>query len=190
MNPELEGLISAAKSVAEDARVLFGDLNEAQLNWQPDAESWSVGLCLEHLIKTNDELLGAVEPHVAGAHRKTIFEQLALGSGFFGNYVLKAVQPETKAKIKAPKVFRPETSNVNADVVERFVANQQKIIALMKRSAQLDLQKTIVTSPVAPVVVYSLWHAFKIVVTHERRHFRQAQNVMNLSEFPKKLIDG
>lgn len=186
MNPELNTLITAAKSVAEDARELFGNLSEAQLNWQPNAESWSVGACLEHLIKTNDEMLGAAQSHIDGTHKKTILERLALGSNYFGNYILKAVQPENKSKGKAPKVFRPIASNVSADVVERFVANQQKIIELMKASDKLDLEKTIVTSPAASFVTYSLFNAYKIVVTHERRHFRQAQNVMKLPEFPKE----
>lgn len=184
MNPELKGLIEAAKSVSEDARRLFGGLSETQLNWQPNAESWSVGLCLEHLIKTNEEILGAVESHVGGKHKKTIFERLALGSNYFGNYVLKAVQPENKGKLKAPKVFRPTASSVGADVVERFVENQQKVVKLMEASGNLDLEKTIITSPVAPFIVYSLWNAYKIVVTHERRHFRQAQNVMEMEGFP------
>ncbi len=185
MNPELKSLIVAAKSVAEDARTLFGGLSEAQLNWQPNAESWSVGLCLEHLIKTNEELFDAAESHIKGIHKKTIFERLALGSNYFGNYALKAVQPENKSKIKAPKVFRPTASSVSADVVERFAENQQKVIDLMQASAKLDLEKTIITSPVAPFIVYSLFNAFKIVVTHERRHFRQAQNVMELGDFPR-----
>lgn len=186
MNPELNGFITAAKSIAYDAQTLFGGLSEAQLNWQPDPESWSVGACLEHLIKTNDEMLGAVESHITGAHRKTIFERLALGSNYFGNYVLKAVQPENKNKLKAPKVFRPAASDVAADVVDRFIENQERVIELMRRSERLDLEKTIITSPAARFITYSLFNAYKIVVTHERRHFRQAQNVMELPGFPKE----
>jgi hypothetical protein len=185
MNPELKSLIVAAGSVAEDARAFFGGLDERQLNWQPDVKSWSVGLCLEHLIKTNEELLAAVESHIKGTHRKTIFERLAIGSSCFGKYVLKASQPETKNKITAPKVFRPVQSSVNADVVERFVANQNKVIETMAASENLDLEKTMVTSPVAPFIVYSLWYVYKIIVSHERRHFRQARNVTQTEGFPQ-----
>lgn len=185
MNTELNGFIAAAKSIAYDARTLFGGLSERQLNWQPDPTSWSVGLCLEHLIKTNGEMLGRVEMRIAGSRKETIFEKLGAGSNFFGNYILKAVQPENRSKIKAPKVFRPTQSNVGADIVEKFIANQQKIIELMQRSEKLDLQKTIVASPAAGFVTYSLFNVYKIVVTHERRHFRQAQNVMQSPEFPK-----
>jgi hypothetical protein len=185
MNTELNGFIAAAKSIAYDAKTLFGGLSERQLNWQPNPESWSVGLCLEHLIKTNDEILDAVKSHIENTHKKTIFERLALGSNFFGNYILKAVQPENKSKLKAPKAFKPASSDVGADVVDKFVANQQRIIELMRASDKIDLEKTIIASPAASFITYSLFNAYKIVVTHERRHFRQAQNVMELPEFPK-----
>jgi hypothetical protein len=183
INPQLNGFIAAAESISADAQTLFGGLSEEQLNWQPNQETWSAGQCLEHLIKTNDEMLSAVEGHVNGTHRKTIFEQFAVGSKYFGNYVLKAVQPENKNKLKAPKIFRPAASSVDAGIVEKFVENQRKLIDLMHRSENLDLAKTIVTSPVASFVTYSLFDAYKIVVTHERRHFRQAQNVMKLKDF-------
>ena len=185
MNPELNGLIAAARSVSYDARTLFGKLNATQLNWQPDAQSWSVGLCLEHLIKTNGEILTTFENHVAGRHRKSVFERLPYLPRFFGGQISKAVQPENRSKYRAPKVFNPASSDVSADVVDRFVANQQKIIELLQASEKLDLHKTIVTSPAARFIVFSLFDAYKILITHERRHFRQAQNVMQIENFPK-----
>lgn len=183
-NPALNGFIRAAKSISADAKIIFGGLSEEQLNWQPNVETWSAGLCLEHLMKTNGEMLGAIDNHINGSHRKTVFERFALGSKYLGSYVLKAVQPENKTKLTAPKIFRPIMSNVDAHVVEKFVENQAEIIALMEKSERLDLEKTIVTSPVASFITYSLFNAYKIVVTHERRHFRQAQNVMKLKDFP------
>lgn len=186
MNSELNGFITAAKSIAYDAETLFGGLSERQLNWQPNAESWSVGLCLEHLIKTNEKMLGAVKSHIEKPHKKTIFEKLSVGSNFFGNYILKAVQPENKTRLKAPKAFKPAASNVSADIVDKFIANQQQVIELMRASENLDLARTIITSPAARFVTYSLFDAYKIAVTHERRHFRQAQNVMQLPDFPKE----
>ena len=185
MNSELNGLIAAARSISYDAQTLFGKLNEIQLNWQPNPESWSVGLCFEHLIKTNNEILGTFESHVTGAHRRTVFERLPYLSRFFGEQILKAVQPENRSKRRAPRAFTPTGSSVAADVVEKFVANQQKIIELMQASHKLDLHKTIVTSPAARFIVFSLFDAYKILITHERRHFRQAQNVMQIEGFPK-----
>lgn len=185
MNPDLKGFIAAAESVGRDARTMFGNLNERQLNWQPNAKSWSVGLCLEHLIKTNNQILASIQPRVSGDYQTTIFERLAIGSTFFGKFILKASQPENKRKNKAPKVFAP-TNQISANVVARFTENQEKVVALMQASEKLDLEKTIITSPVARFVTYSLWYAYKIIVTHERRHFAQAACVMKNPDFPDK----
>ncbi len=188
MNPDLSSLIAAARSIGVDAKTFFGGLDERQLNWKPNQKSWSVGQCLEHLIVTNRELLRAVKTHVDGTHRKTIFERWAFGSGYFGGYVLKAVQPENPRKSNAPKVFRPTRSRISGDVVERFTAQQAEAARLMEQSAELDLEKTIVTSPVARFVTYSMLDAFKILVNHERRHFRQAKNLMKMPDFPESSL--
>ena len=49
----------------------------------------------------------------------------------------------------------------------------------------LNHDKTIMSSPVSNMVVYSLKNACTILANHEERHYNQAMNVMNLKEFPK-----
>jgi hypothetical protein len=44
----LTGYGDEAEIIAGDAQILFGHLNKQQLNWKPDADSWSVGQSLEH----------------------------------------------------------------------------------------------------------------------------------------------
>ena len=185
MNLELSGLINAADSIAEDAPKMFGALSEAQLNWKPDAETWSVGQCLDHLIVSNNQVPNIVGAHIDGTHRKTIFERLPFAPKFFGEQIYKAVRPESKRKIKAPRGFHPTSSNVSNDVVARFVDSQRETIEWMRRSEKLDLHKTVVTSHLSKFVTYTMFDCYRIVITHSRRHFRQAQNVMNLSEFPR-----
>lgn len=185
MNPEIQGFINAARSAADDAKALFGGLSERQLNWKPNAESWSVGQCLNHLIVTNELEFPAIEAALKNGYRNPFWGRIGFLPGYFGKMVLTAVQPENPKKWKAPKIFRPTQSAVSADIVNEFVANQQKTISLMQASENLDLTKTIIVSPISSFVTYSLFDTYKILITHERRHFRQAQNVMQLPEFPK-----
>jgi hypothetical protein len=44
----------------------------------------------------------------------------------------------------------------------------------------------IITSPFASVMVYILLDAFRLIVAHERRHFAQAQRVMEADGFPRR----
>ena len=185
MNPDLSSLIAAARSIGVDAQTFFGNLDERQLNWKPNQKSWSVGQCLEHLIVTNGELSATIKKRVDDTYQPTIFERMAFGSKYFGSRVIKTVQPENPNKIKAPKIFRPAHSQISGDVVQRFAAQQTEVVQLMTKSAALDLEKTIVASPVARFVTYSMLDAFKILVNHERRHFRQAKNLMKMPDFPE-----
>ena len=103
----------------------------------------------------------------------------------FGSLVLGAVQPQAKRKLKADPRFLPSSSAIGSDIIARFVSHQADIIAHMQKTAGVPLRKVIVTSPVASFVTYSLYDAYRIIVTHERRHMAQARRVMEHAQFPR-----
>lgn len=49
-------IISEYEKVSEDVQKNFGGLSAEQINWKPRADSWSIGQCLDHLIKSNEAL--------------------------------------------------------------------------------------------------------------------------------------
>ena len=181
---ELGALLEELGAVTEDARRVFGGLSAAQLNWKPSPERWSVGQCFDHLIKTNRTFFPDMERIAAGTHRASLWGRVSPLSGFFGRMILKSLDPEKGRKTKAPRVFRPASSDVSADVIEQFAAHQRELTALMRATAGRDLARTIVTSPVSPLATYSLLDAYRIVVAHERRHLRQARRVTKTPGFP------
>ena len=52
------------------------------------------------------------------------------------------------------------------------------------RTEHLDLEKIVITSPAAGVVIYSLMDAYRLIVVHEQRHFQQAKRVTEETGFP------
>src|ERR1700758_3359195 len=40
--------------------VLTAGLSVPALNWQPDPHSWSIGQCMDHLVRTNEAVLAAM----------------------------------------------------------------------------------------------------------------------------------
>ncbi len=181
---ELEGLVAELQRVASDAVEVFGRLSAAQLNWKPSAEQWSVGQCFDHLIVTNRCFLPDMERVAAGTYRPSLWGRVSPLSGFFGRFILKALDPERGRRTKAPRVFEPARSDVAADIVERFASHQEELAALMRATAGADLRGLKVTSPVSPVATYSLLDAYRIVVAHERKHFEQARRVTQGEGFP------
>lgn len=103
--------------------------------------------------------------------------------GIFGPLVVKAVSPGTARKTKNPKILDPAASNIPAGIVEQFLATQEKIAKVIDASGDIDIEKTIMTSPVAKFVTYSLLDGFRITVYHTERHLAQAKRVMATEGF-------
>jgi DinB superfamily len=183
---ELSGQLEELKAIGEEARETFGGLSRRQLNWRPGAEQWSVGQCFEHLIKTNQSFFPTLERLARGERKSGTWERLSPFSGFFGKMVLKSLAPESVRKFKAPRGLLPSSSDVDAAVIEQFAAHQGELAGLMKATGNLDLKRTVVTSPISGFVTYSLLDAFRIVVMHERRHFAQARRVTESEAFPRQ----
>ena len=181
---EVDRLVAELGEVARDAEEVFGGLSAAQLNWKPSAEQWSVGQCFDHLIVTNRCFVPDIERVAAGTYRSSAWARVSPLSGFFGRFILKALDPEKGRKTRAPRVFEPTQSDVAADVIRRFAAHQEELSARMRATAGADLRGLKVTSPVSPVATYSLLDAYRIVVAHERKHFEQARRVARSAGFP------
>ncbi len=69
-------------------------------------------------------------------------------------------------------------------MIDDFVDQQTRIVEKMKGTEHLDLEKIIITSPVAAAITYSLMDAYRIIVVHEARHFEQAKRVTEEAAFP------
>jgi hypothetical protein len=182
---EIERLVRELEAVGREAREVFGGLSAAQLNWKPSAGQWSVGQCFDHLITTNLCFFPDFGKVAAGEYRSGLWARVSPFSGFVARFILGALDPEKGRKIKAPRVFRPASSDVGADVIPRFVKNLSEAAALMRATEGADLRRTMLTSPVSPVATYSLLDAYRIIVAHARKHFEQARRVTEAEGFPQ-----
>jgi hypothetical protein len=182
---ELSALLGDLDALSDEAQREFGGLSAAQLNWKPDARQWSVGQCFEHLIRTNESFVPVLEQLSRGEWKPSAWQRLSPLSRFFGGLVLKAVSPDSGRKAKSPSGFKPSESDIEADIVRRFTEHQTRLAGLMRANEGLDLERIIVTSPVAAVATYSLLDAYRIMVAHERRHYAQARRVTQTEGFPR-----
>jgi hypothetical protein len=186
MNEQLDKLIRNAETIVDEARSSFGGLSATQLNWKPSAERWSIAQCFDHLISANKGYLPIIEDVRTGTRKTTFWERLPVLPGLAGKLLIKSLDPASTRKIKAPKRFEPAQSDISANVIDDFAAQQEKLIEGMKATGHLDLEKIVVTSPAvaAGFVTYSLLDAYRIIVVHEQRHFQQAKRVTDERGFP------
>src|SRR5215211_2806019 len=148
-------LIAATDSIAAETNTTFGHFTPSQLNWKPSSERWSVAQCFDHLLTANEGFFPAIDNVLAGKKR-TFWETLPLLPALGGKLLIKAVEPASTRKFKAPKMFQPAQSDVSASVINDFVEQQAQIIEKMKATEHLDLEKIVITSPVTAVITYSL----------------------------------
>lgn len=174
----IKSAISDLHSIADDVRDSFGQLNGEQLNRKPDTESWSVAQCLDHLITINSLYFPIFEKLRAGKVTATFLEKYSPFSGFFGRMLIKSMMPENPKKMKTSKKAYPSASEIDAGIVERFGSHQDELADhIAKISPDVELS-TVITSPLAGFVTYSLDDCLTMLVVHEQRHVLQAKRVM------------
>jgi hypothetical protein len=184
ISEDLSGLIYTACAITDETRAGFGGLTAQQLNWKPGADQWSVAQCFDHLITTNGAYFPIFEKVLSGKKKNTFWESAPWLPTLWGRALIKAVDPESKRKLKAPKVFHPSSGSVDGAVIRRFIDQQNQVIRYMKATENLDAEKIIISSPVTKLVTYSLMDAYRIIITHEKRHLLQAKRVSETEGFP------
>jgi hypothetical protein len=179
----MNNIINEIEKVTAEAQKNFGGLSAAQLNWKPAPESWSVGQCLEHLIKTNTAMFSALDAVANGSHANSFWENYSPFTGFLGGYLAKSMMNYDK-KFKAPSKEIIPPSEIAADVVSQFAKHNEVVAAKIDAVKNADMQKTVLTSPFMSLMTYKLSDALTIIVEHEKRHVQQAMRVMAMEGFP------
>jgi len=170
--------------VSQAAEQHFRPLSKAQLNWKPSADKWSIAQCLDHLIRTNEGYLEQFEQIKTGQKQHSLWERMPFLPTFFGNFLLKAVDPANQQKVPAPKHFRPARSHFPPEVLDNFLAHNRTVIRSMEQLPADRLRQYRLTSPASPVLTLRLDQAVKLIPMHEQRHLQQALRVMEAEGFP------
>lgn len=185
MSDRIDQVVNDLKNIAEDSLAVFGSLSAMQLNWKSEQKSWSVAQCFDHLITTHSLYFPLFERLATGDSKSSFWERMSPLSGFFGRFLINSMRPENVKKMKTTAKAQPSSSEIDAGIIERFCEHQNAIIEHLKKlPADIDLSRTIVTSPLLGVVTYSLDATLTILVVHCQRHFGQAKSVTESVGFP------
>jgi hypothetical protein len=177
-------LLVRLDSIQQKSQKNFGALTESQLNWKPSPENWSIGQCLEHLVKTNKTYFATFDRILSGDHRLSFFQKVNPFKKAIGAMMVRTLGPQVQKKFTAPKMFEPSSSNITPSIVNDFSIHQESVKIYFKRLTAIEPSKIYIASPVSPLFVYSLEDALKIIAGHEERHLNQAENVLQHSNFP------
>ncbi len=169
---QLENTIQNHINFAEELKIIPID----KLNHKNTTESWSILECIEHLCLYGDYYLPEIEVRIS---KSKYSSDENFKSGILGNYFAKSMLP--KEKIKKMKTFKdknPVGSKLDKDTLDRFIAQQQKMIELLNKSKKISLNKTKTSISISKFIKLRLGDTFQFVINHDIRHIIQVEKLM------------
>jgi hypothetical protein len=184
---DLEVLRAGIAGVIAQAKAVAGGLTDAQFNWKPSPDRWSVAQCLKHLALTGG---------MAAANQETAIGELRAKdrrsdgpysyrglAAKMGNMLMKSVEPPVQKKFKtAKKVFPAEHHDRDA-LLGEFVRVHERLGANLDAAKGLDVGSVSVGLPV-PLFRIALGQSLAFEIAHARRHLWQAEQVRAAPGFP------
>lgn len=167
------------------AQALLRDLDEEQLNWRPDEQSWSIAQCLDHLNVTSRVYLAPMLQAIEEARRKGSARKGPIRPGFFGRWFVATMEPPPKRKLPAPRKIVPAVRKNKAELIEDWRRAQAELDAVLRDASGIDLNGTRFVNPFISLIRFSVGTGFQVLAAHERRHLWQAGQVRERAEFPQ-----
>ena len=180
----IEQVLQKGKEAKEKVSASFPGMSFEQINWKPSAKSWSIGQCLDHLINADSSYFPTFNEIVDGNYKISFWEKYSPFTKVSGNFFKDHLQEQVKRKMKAPKVFKPAASNITTGIFDRYYKNLESLLGYIAKCRNVDLDKTIITSPALSIVTYNLRDVFHFLLQHEHRHINQAIRVKMSEGFP------
>jgi hypothetical protein len=170
---------------AADARAvaLARDLTIGQLNWKPGPHAWSVGQCLEHLSISNEVYIGPMMESLGRPPTGPVDE---VTPGWFGRWFLRTyIEPATQRKrARAPRKIVPVATQVDASILDRFIASNAKVRDVIARARDHDVNRVRFRNPFVPLIRFTVGTGLQIIARHNHRHLLQGERVRQMANFP------
>ena len=169
-------LIAELQASDQRAIALARGLTTEQLNWKPRPESWSVGQCLEHLCISGELYLPPIAAALKNQPRSPV-ERIT--PGWFGAWFIRsyiAPSPHTK-KARAPRKITPVLSSIEPSILDRFLAMNREVRAIIERAQPYDVNRIRFVNPFIPIIRFTVGTGLEIISKHEMRHLLQAEKV-------------
>lgn len=152
-------------------------LSDAQLNYKPDAESWSVAECVEHLTISENNIFGIVQMTLENDPDPSMRSEVGMTDDQLVGMITSREQ-----KVKTREEFEPsgKFGDYNATLAA-FKEKRKSNLDFVKNTDQ-DLRNRYFDFPFGKVDAYQV---ILFMSGHVTRHTDQIKEVMASDGFPK-----
>jgi len=167
----------------EKAKSLTASLSAAQMNWQPQPGKWSIAQNLDHLNR-GERGLDTIASSIAAARAKGIIGNGPFRYGWLSSWIMKSQEPPPKRKFKSAKRYAPSPDVDAAKALADYLRMTAHLTELIQKADGLDLARA--KTPFGDLKWFKMpLGAFLThIITHNRRHLWQAEQVRNAPNFP------
>lgn len=166
----------------------WANLSSKQWMQAPNAQSWSMAACLEHLNIYARFYHQAIEKLIKQAPTKHQVQVSEVHTNWLGKLSINGVKlneaGEPMKKVKTLKKFEPIILQQSPQAVyQEFLKHQQHLLNLIAQAQQVNLNKLKVKTSLHPLIKLRLGDCIHFVVAHNQRHMTQAHKVATNAGF-------
>lgn len=174
-----DSLIQYFNETTKNLEAQVAGLSEAQLQFKPAADKWSISQCLEHIIRSEKMIFDMAKEGLAKAPQPERRKEIKVTDDN-----LKSMLTDRSHKFQAPKELQPEGIYKNAEkAVSDFHAARQPVLDFIKNANAEDLRNHINDYPTGAVDGYQ---GLMFIAAHCARHTKQIEEIKADPNFPKK----
>lgn len=170
-------LLDYFKETSDNLLKSLKGLTRAQLQFKPAADRWSVGQCVEHIVLTEEMLLGMVDKLMqepANPERKD--EVKAADQDIIDGMVDRSQTAQASDELQPEGTYSSESAAVKA-----FTERRAKTIEYIENASVEDLRNHVTDSPFGAVDAYQF---LLFISAHAARHTAQLEEVKADPGFP------
>jgi hypothetical protein len=184
----LQGYLDQLAFIRRETAELTGGITDAQFSWRPAPERWSAAQVVNHLNLADSDYTDRIAQVLADGRAHGLKDRGDYKPSLLGGMMVRSMEPPPRRRFKAPKIWRPADSGPaldRASELARLDRLHDRIEALIREAAGLDLRRIRLGSPVSGLIRMNLGDAFALILTHERRHLYQLRKVTEEAGYPK-----
>jgi hypothetical protein len=172
---QLSTLVNQIEAVSLHVKNLVSNRRAVDLTCRPEAGSWSVAECLDHIAQTTFAFLPAIEEAIARA--QALPAKRALRAGMLARLFVRNLTPPYRIRLKVLPQLAPQCTGFDS-TWSRFLEAQSQLIETVHSARGLAIDHVKVKSPIYARLSYNIYGALCILAAHERRHLWQIERTL------------
>jgi len=154
------------------------NLSEAQLNFRPAPDKWSIAECIEHITLAELEFPKILEREMQQPSNPDLRTKIKIK-----DEEIQSKMTSRKWKAKSPEIFKPSNKFANAKEVIEVFQNQRNQTIRYVETTKDDLRNHFWKHPLTGKI--DLYQTLLLMSAHLERHIEQIENIKLSTHFPK-----